>query len=221
MERWNIFARELEGILANRGLGLGHLDDRASVYKEKARRLRQSLVRPKSFPVLNTDEMDEVIKTFKLSDDEIMSLRAALLTTAIERMLMDRIDRDDALLAAEQIFPTILKAMKKYSKTSNGLGAVKGEDPEILEGTPIDLELEAALDIIDRATLALHLSYNVTLHTERIGRAQQALAIFEAALAELDELEGDVKATDAWHKWYDEAQKGLNATNKRLEELGA
>jgi hypothetical protein len=34
-------------------------------------------------------------------------LNAAILATAIERMLMDRINSEDALLAAEQILPII------------------------------------------------------------------------------------------------------------------
>ena len=66
MKRWNIFARELEDILASRGLRLGHLDDRAGIHREKVRRLRQSLLRPKSFPVLNPSEMEAVAETFQL-----------------------------------------------------------------------------------------------------------------------------------------------------------
>lgn len=35
MERWNIFARELEDILADHGLRLGQLDVRAFIHREK------------------------------------------------------------------------------------------------------------------------------------------------------------------------------------------
>ncbi len=41
LPRWNIFARELESILAARGLRLSHLDDRGVVFhREKVRRLQ-------------------------------------------------------------------------------------------------------------------------------------------------------------------------------------
>jgi hypothetical protein len=41
--RWNLFAREMEDLLLARRLGLGHLDDRAGIHREKVRRLRRSL----------------------------------------------------------------------------------------------------------------------------------------------------------------------------------
>ena len=61
-KRWNLFARELEDILATRHLGIGHLDDRAGIHREKIRRLIQSLGRPKSFPMLNAEEMEQIVK---------------------------------------------------------------------------------------------------------------------------------------------------------------
>jgi hypothetical protein len=107
-KRWNLFARELEEVLNAHGLRLGHLDDRVGIHREKIRRLQQSLLMPKSFPVLNSEEMELLIQTFNLSEEERTRLRAALLATAIERMLMDRIDQDNALHASEQI-QTILR----------------------------------------------------------------------------------------------------------------
>jgi len=56
MKRWNIFAAELEDILASRGVSLSLLDVRASVHREKVRRLSQSLLKPKSFPILTGSE---------------------------------------------------------------------------------------------------------------------------------------------------------------------
>lgn len=97
MKRWNIFARELADILARRGLRLGHLDDRAGIHREKVCRLRQSLAGPRSFPVLNPDEMDAVAATLHLATYKILHLRAAVLAAAIEEQLMERI----ALLIAE------------------------------------------------------------------------------------------------------------------------
>ena len=96
---WNLFARVLQEILAEHGLGLGHLDDRTNIHPEKVRRLQRSLKIPKSFPVLNIDEMEQVITVFQLKRNEKTRLRAALLATSIEETLMDRINSEDALRA--------------------------------------------------------------------------------------------------------------------------
>jgi hypothetical protein len=119
-KRWNIFARELEDILAAHGFRLTHLDDRANIYSRKVSRLRDSLNKPKSFPVLNTEEMERVAVAFSLTDDEMLRLHAAILSTAIEEALMDRIDQDAALLAAEEIFPVIVNAMYTHGKNRFG-----------------------------------------------------------------------------------------------------
>lgn len=125
MTRWNIFARELEDILALRGIPLYALDSRAAIHREKVRRLRQSLDRPKSFPVLNPIELEQVAKTFQLSRDEIIRLRAAILAAAIEETLIERIDAQDALQAAEELFPVLLHSMRKSEDRLNGLAAIR------------------------------------------------------------------------------------------------
>jgi hypothetical protein len=129
MMRWNIFARELEDILATRGLGLGHLDDRAFIHPEKVRRLRFSLERPASLPILNVDEMDGTISAFSLSNDEVIRLRAAILATGVENLLMKRIDPLNALLAAEQVFPFVFMALQQAQNGRTPLTGEKGGDP--------------------------------------------------------------------------------------------
>jgi len=124
-KRWNLFARELEDILATRNLGLGHLDDRAGIHREKVRRLIQSLRVPKSFPVLNTEEIHYIIEEFAFSENDVLRLRAAVLATSIEKTLMDRINQDDALLAAEQLFPVIFKALQEQVGGISGLGTIR------------------------------------------------------------------------------------------------
>ena len=113
--RWNIFARELQDILATRSLKLTHLDDRAGIYPRKVARLRDSLKTPKSFPVLNPEEIEHVAKAFALTSDEVLRLRAAMLTTAIEEKLMDRIDQYDALHMAEQLLLVLIDALIRDS----------------------------------------------------------------------------------------------------------
>lgn len=220
---WNLFARVLQEILAAHGLTLGYLDDRLKIHPEKVRRLQRSLKVPKSFPVLNIDEMEQLFTVFHLRRQEKVRLRAALLATAIEEMLMDRIQQDDALRAAEQILPMIEQALQTYAGDPIGIGAVKGEIPPMASEreSEIERELGGALAAIDRATLALHLSHNADAHVERVDRSRQARDGFEAALALLETVEPTVKSTEAYHVWHQEAQQGLAAARQRLADLGA
>src|SRR5215831_8109088 len=109
-KRWNLFARELEDILQDNGFRLGHLDDRAGIHRVKVLRLQHSLVECKNFPVLNPEELEQVEKVFNMTRQEHLRLLAALLSTGVERMLMDRLPCDRALLAAEQIQSIILES---------------------------------------------------------------------------------------------------------------
>jgi hypothetical protein len=218
---WNLFASVLQEILAAHGLGLGHLDDRAHIHREKVRRLQLSLKVPKSFPVLNIDEMEQVITVFQLNRNEKTRLRAAILATSIEETLMDRINPDDALKAAEQIFGIIEQALQEHLHDLVGIGAVKGGGTTMSEESEIDRKLGSALTAIDHATLALHLSRNADSQVERVERAQQAKDGFTSALAELDKAAPALKVNDAWLVWHHEAQNGLTAAQSRLVSLGA
>jgi len=218
-KRWNLFARELEDMLAVRSLRLTHLDDRAFIHREKVRRLARSLLSPKSFPVLNPEEMDKVEEAFDLSEGEVLRLRAAILVTAIEETLMDRINQDDALIAGEQILPTVVSAMQKHGLGERGISAIRVDEADMSGETELDMVLDAALETIDRATKALYMS-TVNSQSERVRYACAARAGFEAALTELDEIEDAFKATDAWQAGYADASTGVLAAEKRLEELG-
>lgn len=217
---WNLFASVLQEVLAAHGLGLGHLDDRADIHREKVRRLQLSLKVPKSFPVLNIDEMERVITTFQLNRKEKTRLRAAVLATSIEETLMDRINPDDALKAAEQILGIIEQALQEHAHDLAGIGAVKGRSMTS-EESEIDRKLGNAFTAIDHATIALHLSRNAESQVERVECAQQARVSFLAALAELDQAAPVLKLSDAWLVWHTEAQDGLAAALSRLASLGA
>ncbi len=218
---WNLFASVLQEILATHGLGLGHLDDRTHIHREKVRRLQLSLKIPKSFPVLNIDEMEQVIVVFQLNRNEKTRLRAAILATSIEETLMDRINPDDAFKAAEQIFGIIEQALQEHAHDLVGIGAIKGGGAMASEESEIDRKLGNALTAIDHATLALHLSHNADSQVERVERAQQARDGFSLAIAELDKATPALKVNDAWQVWHDEAQNGLAAAQSRLASLGA
>ena len=219
---WNLFARVLQEVLASHGLSLGHLDDRVKIHPEKVRRLQRSLVVPKSFPVLNIDEMEQVFLVLRLSRAEKTRLRAALLATAIEETLMDRINQYDALRAAEQIFPIIEQALHTYAHELVGIGAVKGQGTEPTDDDEeIEHELGGVLAAIDHATLALHLSRNADTQAERIERARQARDGFQSTQLLMTTIDASIKCLEAWQVWYDEAERGLKSAVQRLAELGA
>src|SRR5262249_3663984 len=116
--RWNLFARELEDILATRGLRLGHLDNRKDemgeplVHREKVRRLQRSLRTPKAFTVLSPYDLERIIRVLQITPQERLRIHAAMLATAVEVMLMDRINLEDAYAAAEQILPVLYQALQ-------------------------------------------------------------------------------------------------------------
>ena len=219
-KRWNLFARELENILAVHNLSIGQLDDQIGIHREKVRRLKQSLLLPKSFPVLNTEEMEQVVDALSLDDAEVMRLRAAILAVAIERILMDRINQDDALLATEQLLPVISKAMQQEVQSITGMGAIRREDTIPSNYDESDLALELAKERLEKGTLAIHLSYHVSSHSERIERTREARTHFEAVLAELNEVDDDMRLLAAWNYCYTEAQNRLSEVSERLEDLG-
>jgi hypothetical protein len=166
--------------------------------------------------------MDIVIETCHLTDDEVLWLRAAIIATSVEAMLMDRINQDDALKAAEQILPIIEAALREYANETTGMGAFKRGGVIMIDDcdTDIDLTLEAALDAIDRGTIALHLCRNVSSAVERLERVRQARDSFAAALAELEEANAGIKATEAWREWFREAHSSYQTSANRIIDLG-
>lgn len=85
----------------------------------------------------------------------------------------------------------------------------------------IDLVLEPALDSIDRATLALHLSRMACSHADRVDQARQAYATFEAALQTLLVLPRMIRRTTTWQHWVAEARHGRTLAGEDIDRLGA
>jgi hypothetical protein len=123
--RWNIFARELEDILRARGMQLSYLYRVVGIHAEKVRRLQRSLASPKSFVMLNPDEIELLVENLHLMPEELQRLRAAILATAVERTLIDRIDQDTALKAAELLYPMLLDSLKKSTGSQSGLELIR------------------------------------------------------------------------------------------------
>jgi hypothetical protein len=214
---WNIFARELQAILARHGFRLGHLNDRAGIHPQKVARLQRSLRDPK-FNVLPPEELEHVCQVFKLDADERTRLHAAILATAIEEMLMNRVNNRTALEAADQILPIIYNLLKINVGKDTPLSQIKG-GPMVIE--EFDPAFETALDIIDRATIALHLSADAATPFERAEMARQARDGFAAALAMLEALPPAFQGHEVWEVWHTTALQGHDAANKRLAQAQA
>ncbi len=206
--RWNIFARELENILAARGLRLSHLDDRGVVFhREKVRRLQHSLKSPGHLTMLNPEEMTRLIATFGLSDLEQQRLQASLLATAVEMALLDRADAQLALMAAEDVFDILFAAFRARPEmtVASRIKAAAFTD----EAEPFgDEQFELALDLLDRACLALSLGRAASSPRSRAIRTYEAAGGFARALQCLQNCRFPTHESREWRYWYDEAEAG-------------
>jgi hypothetical protein len=139
--------------------------------------------------------LEAVITEFQLNELEVLRLHTALLVTAIQIMLMNRISKYDAFLAAQQIFSPLQKALYKSRQQGStvGLGAIRGDEGHPGEENESEKGFEKALEAFDIAMIALHLGNNGP--TQTIYR-QQARTCFENALLEFNRAEEAVRATE-------------------------
>jgi hypothetical protein len=128
--KWNIFACTLEEILVNRGHRFSDLYRKElAFHPQSVRRLQLSLTQPRKCPVLNPDDLEEVIRIFYLDEQEKKHLHAAVIAAVAQEELAKRMDKeDDVFLATEQIFSIVLQALWKRKNEEKGLGAFRGED---------------------------------------------------------------------------------------------
>jgi hypothetical protein len=154
MKRWNLFARELEDLLYKHGYDLNDLTREAGLHPEKVRRLKQYLALPK-FHILNPEELEQVSMSFAFTGEEQLRLRAAILATAVEETLMNRIDPENALRAAEEIFPLLVEALKHRYGRLSGLAATRGAGMGD-EATSINETLDPILERFDVVGATYH-----------------------------------------------------------------
>jgi hypothetical protein len=200
--RWNIFARELESILAAHGWELGHLDDRGVVYnREKVRRLQKSLISPGHLATLNPDEMQRLIDILQLDEFEQKRLRASLLATAVERTLLDRVNKDVAFTASQQVYAVLLGAMEEDPTRITG---IKGYSTFIDEGNALDDSVAGrVVYLLDRAILLLHIARGAPTRQARLTNAQEANDVVTHVLRLLREHDHE---SDEWPNWWREAE---------------
>lgn len=218
-KHWNLFARELMAILAAHHIPLAALDQYISVLPEKVRRLFLSLSLPNNFPVLSYDEIDQLVQVCNLTETEYIRLRAALVVTAIEKLLIVRLQPEDALQVADIAFPVIVQALLRRIGTLNPFDSGRRGDLMFAEDDTEDLALISAWHAIDSGTLALNLSYQVDLHSERLDSAHEAHWKFKQAQVELAEVDAETRTTLSWQNWSAETERGLQRVQKRLEDL--
>jgi len=216
--KWNIFARVLEKILHGHGYTLWQLRQLAEIHTEKIGRINRSLHEPK-FNVLSPEDLDKTIVVCGFTPDETFQIRAAVLATAIEKMLMDRINANDALMAAEQVYPILYRALKKHGNDTRGLGEAKG----VVTPLPMqsqaaedeDESLEPVVDNLEAAILLLHLA-DTGEGEEGAQYARLARSRFLTALSSLEEMDDNLRSHQAWLVWHAEALSGLAHAEKRL-----
>lgn len=220
--RWNIFARELEDVLKAHDLTISRLDNEGIVYyPEKLARLKRSLKAPTAFPTLNPEELERLEKIVPLRPEERARLRAALAAAWVERTLMDRMPPAAALMAADDVFHILLAEMRREPDRplvgiKGGAGFVAAEEES---GS-----LAAALDGIDRGTLALHTARDASGHAREANSAAaahefaRALDLLERIGRSAAEAEADA---DAWRQAHDEALAGRAAVAALAVQAGA
>lgn len=215
--QWNIFARELEGVLKTRKLGLGHLDDRAVVlHPEKVRRLQQSLKTPSHFPVLNPSELDRLNAIMALSDDERSRLRAALIATAAERALMDRLEPQTALMASNDVFEICLAAMHDQPALALATAVRAGDvspEPDVA-----DLGSDEVVSLLDAGAFALDGAEHVSRLPARRTQALAAQELFARAIALLEVESSENEVDETWHSRMDEAREGHTLAGALLQK---
>lgn len=233
-EGWNIFARVLAGLLAKRSVGMTDLYH-AGIYREEVRRLRRSLKKPGTFPVLNPAELQRISAHYHLTPEEIWRLRAAVVATAVQRLLYGRISPDDSRLAALEIYPILLEAIGKTrvspvwrhdqdDQSPSNPAATDDEHADVEDlDLPDDLANAAAeiLDLLEDGALALNLSVASYPVRERIRWARLAQSAFAQASAALLTLPPipNANADEMIVTWTMEAQHGAQAAAARLAEF--
>jgi hypothetical protein len=219
-QRWNIFASTLEDILCEKGFSLGYLDDRAGIYREKVARLQRSLREPK-FHTLTPEELERVYVVFQFTSDEQRLMHAAILATAIEEMLADRINCEDALLAAKQLLPIMFHILKDHEGSEHGIAATKGAN--MMDETQNDFEydhsFEIAVDLYDSAILYLHFSRSAPRLATKIEHVRRSRDLLIESLTYLNQSRAETQKRTEWQHWHNEIYLALSNAQERLSQM--
>lgn len=209
----NFFARELQHILAKKGLSLWAICSHTDIAREVVHRLQQGLLLPGNFSMLNPDDLDKVTLAFKLHKDpsQIIRLRATIVANSVMRVLVQRVYLEDAYAATEEVFKRVVQGMQKGEKAFSN---IRKDVPPDLNADEV---LESILPLVDYATNALQMSIGMPGKIE-LEHLWQARTAFETAQQALNEVGDQVKTTSAWQHWYAAVQKELTAVVENIED---
>jgi hypothetical protein len=211
----SLYARELEQILAEHGLQLADLVDRAGLEAATVERLHLALTDSLLLPVLSPQEQELLVTGLLLTADEQRRLLAALLGTAIQRLLQDQLGLAWAQQVSAQIYPCLLTASSQADLDTLG---VPERTPD--HGSREDQTWQAIWGALDSAALAWQTSNGRGLsRRERLRHLQTARAWLEEALADLAGLRTAGQTSPVWRTCQSRASQDLKAVNRSLRHL--
>ncbi len=232
----NIFARVLEQLLCEKGWerGINALDDISSpdpddvfrysfdgcVHPQKVQRLRQSLCNPQQFPVLNPEEMVRVEKACAFTEAERTRLYAAIVAASMQEVLQKRLNNPAAAyVVVERLFETLANVFLRDQEEQGPLSTFRHQDETMMQKN--EAFFEEALNLIDRATIALQLGGSITgrfsphlrhvspSKPEQVNQAQEAQQALQNAIALLESMQFSAQQEESWQYWHGEARNSL------------
>lgn len=215
----NLFARELALVLAGHGLQLEQLADQVGIQPATVQRFQTALAHPRLSPVLSPDELELLETTLLLDATEQGRLQAALLATALQRLLKAQLGPVFAQQLTEQLYPALLDACLRVDPAALGEGE-RGQDHDANEDDDADSAWAMIWEAIDAANLAVQLCHRMSPIRERIHKMQEARLHLDEALEELDLLPAAIKSLPLWRAWHKKALNDRKAVVRRLRTLG-
>ena len=211
----SFYARELVQILAEHGLSLADLVNRVGLDPLMVERLRLSLTNPLLSPVFSLDEQETLVTGLLLNATEQRRLLAALMATAIQRLLKDQLGLPGAHQFTEQAYPFLLAASLQADLETLG---VRDRTPD--HGSREDQIWSAIWDAIESAALAFQMSQGRGLsRSERVRCLREAREWLEEAMADLESLNEAGKESPIWRACYNKASKDFKTVTRYLRQL--
>ncbi|HVU67998.1 MAG TPA: hypothetical protein VHD63_12745 [Ktedonobacteraceae bacterium] len=211
----NLYARELVQILAEHGLKLADLVKRVNLDPATVERLHLSLTDPRLTPVLTPEEQEGLVTGLFFNATEQRRLLAALMATAIQRLLKDQLGLTSAHQFAEQAYPFLLAASLQADLETLGEGERIAD-----HGSREDQTWQAIWDAIEAAALASRISHGRGLSSgEQQRHLREAQGRLEEAMADLERLKATRGTAPTWQTCHKKASQDLRVVTRRLRQL--
>ncbi len=216
-EHWNIFARELEKVLKKSGKTFNDLIKmRIVYYPQYIQRLEDSRISSRHLHTLNADAVGRLFVALSLNETEKNRIRASLIATETERLVLNRMDPYipyAALMAADDVYRVLNTALNAHQ-------APDLERAGFRAATALNtLAYDQAVDLIEGAMLSLNFRDKAADPAATSALAQKAYNDLTRALALLDEAKIQIEyqqqdQPDEWLFWRDEAIRGRDQSEK-------